>query len=381
MNTRNSRRGAIRVLIVLAFSTPLCPTISAGEPASAPAAYGDRWVYCSFNLQVDKSVDDLIALIDRAAAAVTRASCSPTTSSRFFYRVPDFYFRNVERVKAAAARAKIELIPAVFSIGYSNGILAQIPISPRACRSSISPISSRTVWPFWTPGRPSRSRTAASKMTKGDQFTGFNWQDDPGVTTFADRSVRHQGGVACRFEPGKSKKGQTSPNIRLTQTVKLRPHTAYRFSCWVKTRALEPTGSFHLLALGTGPGGRQLTFHEGGLEPTRLEAGRSRIQQSRQMRGQPLRRLLGRGHGHYVGRRPGRSKSWPWSISSGVTAARSRSSPPTARRPMKKAVTSSQSSTPSSAAFPGRANSNSSMPERPSGSRPVRGSRTETDSA
>ena len=36
----------------------------------------------------------------------------------------------------------------------------------------------------------------------------------------------------------------------------------------MKTRDLAPTGSFHLLALGAGPGGRQLTFHEGGLEPT-----------------------------------------------------------------------------------------------------------------
>src|SRR5262249_26887761 len=36
----------------------------------------------------------------------------------------------------------------------------------------------------------------------------------------------------------------------------------------VKTRDLAPTGSFHLLALGTGQAARQLTFHEGGLEST-----------------------------------------------------------------------------------------------------------------
>jgi hypothetical protein len=87
------------------------------------------------------------------------------------------------------------------------------------------------------------------------------------VTTFADRSVHHQGGVACRLEPGKIVKGRTSPNVRLTQVVTLRPQTGYRFSCWVKTQGLAPTGSFHLLALG-GAGGRPLTFHEGGLGPT-----------------------------------------------------------------------------------------------------------------
>ena len=93
----------------------------------APAPYVDRWVYCSFNLQVDKSVDDLIALIERASRDGYTGIVLADYKFQVLYRVPDFYFRNVERVKAAAARAKIELIPAVFSIGYSNGILAQDP--------------------------------------------------------------------------------------------------------------------------------------------------------------------------------------------------------------------------------------------------------------
>ena len=45
--------------------------------------------------------------------------------------------------------------------------------------------------------------------------------------------------------------GHTSPNLRLVQRVAVRPHTAYRFSCWVKTRDLAPTGSFRLLVLAT----------------------------------------------------------------------------------------------------------------------------------
>ncbi len=48
----------------------------------------------------------------------------------------------------------------------------------------------------------------------------------------------------------------------------MRPHTAYRYWCWVKTKDLAPTGSFHLLALATSRENKSLTFHEGGLEPT-----------------------------------------------------------------------------------------------------------------
>ena len=111
---------------------------------------------------------------------------------------------------------------------------------------------------------------ATSKQTKGDQFGGFNWQDDPGVTTFADRSVRHQGRIACRLEPGKIVKGKTSPNVRLESGHQAAAPDAGGTGSRAGRRpeTSGPTGSFRLLALGAGPGGRQLTFHEGGLEPT-----------------------------------------------------------------------------------------------------------------
>ena len=44
--------------------------LASTAPAANPAPrYADRWVYCMFNLQVDKSADELIAVIDRAAKA------------------------------------------------------------------------------------------------------------------------------------------------------------------------------------------------------------------------------------------------------------------------------------------------------------------------
>ena len=268
MNGRKTQRGAIRILILLALAAPIGGASSGAELGLAPTPYVDRWVYCSFNLQVDRSVDELIALIERASRAGYTGILLADYKFQVLYRVPDFYFRNVEKVKAAATRAKIELIPAVFSIGYSNGILAQdpnlaegLPVvdQPYLVKNRVAVLDARPA---------AEIKNGSLEVTKGDQFGSFNWQDDPGVTTFADRSVRHQGRIACRLEPGKIAKGQRSPNVRVNQIVKLRPQTGYRFSCWVKTRDLAPTGSFHLLALGAGPGGRQLTFHEGGLDTT-----------------------------------------------------------------------------------------------------------------
>jgi hypothetical protein len=265
---RQIRLAAIVVVMSIGMPHWIAGESRAGELAAAAPAYGDRWVYCSVNLQVDRSTDDLIAIIGRASRAGYNGILLTDYKFQVLHRVIDRYFQNLERVKAAAAKAKIEIVPAVFSIGYSNGILAHdpnlaegLPVvdQPYVIKNRMAVLDSRPV---------AQIKNGGLEATNGHRITGFSWQDDPGVLTFADRSVRHQGQVACRLEPGKIKSGQTSPNVRLTQTVKLRPQTGYRFSCWVKTRNLEPTGSFHLLALGAGPGGRQLTFHEGGLEPT-----------------------------------------------------------------------------------------------------------------
>ncbi len=268
MNTRKIGHVALGVALYLGASFLQSARCRAADVDASRPTYARRWIYCSFNLQVDKSADDLIALLERAARAGYNGVLLADYKFQVLYRVPDYYFRNVEKVKKAAARLKIELIPAVFSVGYSNGILAQDPNlaegfpvadQPYVVKNRVAVLESTTLPKFANGGL---------EQTSGDRFTGFSWQDDPGMTTFADRSVHHGGKVACRFEPGKVVEGKTSPNIRLTQTVKLRPHTGYRFSCWVKSRDLTSPGSFHLLALGATSGGRQLTFHEGGLEPT-----------------------------------------------------------------------------------------------------------------
>ena len=100
---------------------------------------------------------------------------------------------------------------------------------------------------------------------KGDKFAGFSFQDDPGVTTFADSLAPPSG---TRRLPSRAGRGRAGPDLAKRPPVPDRQAAAsngYSLSCWVKTRELTPAGSFQLLALGTGPKGRQLTFHEGGV--------------------------------------------------------------------------------------------------------------------
>ena len=249
------------------------------------------WLYCSSNLQVDRSVDDLKALFDRAKRSGYTAILYSDYKLQVLDRVTDNYFRNAKTIRSAAAAAGLELVPALFSIGYSNGHLASDPNLAEGVPVVDQPY---VVKPVGEPGtkksggsKSAKAQSRGSRLqavldsrpvaqlrnggleeTSGDRFASFSFQDDPGAGTFAERLVVHGGRVSCRLEAGIKDKRHESPNLRLVQRVSVRPHTAYRFSCWVKTQDLAPTGSFHLLALATSQEGKSLTFHEGGLEPT-----------------------------------------------------------------------------------------------------------------
>lgn len=93
--------------------------------AAAPAK--ERWLYIPTNFQVDERTDAVIALLERAAkAGYTHAL---VTDSKFcrLETVTAGYRPNVGRVKAAAAKLHIELVPAVFPVGYSNDLLFHDP--------------------------------------------------------------------------------------------------------------------------------------------------------------------------------------------------------------------------------------------------------------
>src|SRR6266478_4117504 len=91
------------------------------------AAGLEKWIYCSENLWVDKNIDDLEGLLRRAAkAGYTHVLL---TDSKFS-KLGDMdarYFRNIERVKKLAAELHLEIVPALFSIGYSNDLLWHDP--------------------------------------------------------------------------------------------------------------------------------------------------------------------------------------------------------------------------------------------------------------
>ena len=174
------------------------------EDELAASPYAERWLYCSFNLQVDRSVDDLICALRSGQAErihgdlVLRLQASGP-------RPGDRQLLSKRRKGQVSGRdgAGLELVPAVFSIGYSNGISPTTPTWPRACRSSTSRISSRAApTPQWRRQVPPKAGGAASRDRRleavldakpaaqlrnggleeadGDQFSGLLVSGRPG---------------------------------------------------------------------------------------------------------------------------------------------------------------------------------------------------------
>jgi hypothetical protein len=88
------------------------------------------WVYCPTNLLVDANVDKLDQLWHRAAAAgYSHVLIADSKFARLDLLDSNtkHYFANVERTKSIARKLNLQLIPAVFDIGYSNDLLGHNP--------------------------------------------------------------------------------------------------------------------------------------------------------------------------------------------------------------------------------------------------------------
>ena len=87
----------------------------------------ERWVYAPSNYQVDAQADRIIALMKRAkVAGYTHFLITDSKLARV-PTLPERYFKNVARVSAAAKEVGIELVPALFGVGYSNDLLSNDP--------------------------------------------------------------------------------------------------------------------------------------------------------------------------------------------------------------------------------------------------------------
>jgi hypothetical protein len=114
------RRFSLFALSLLAF-------VASARGADQPR---ELWLYYPTNLLVEKNVDELEQVWSRAAkAGYTHVMIADSKFSRLgaLGDLLPRYQKHVDRTKATAAKLNLKLVPAVFSVGYSNDLLSNDP--------------------------------------------------------------------------------------------------------------------------------------------------------------------------------------------------------------------------------------------------------------
>ncbi len=194
---------------------------------SATAAPLQRWVYCSQNLWVERNVDRLESIMRRAAkAGYTHILLADSK----FGKLGDMdarYFRNVDRVKQAATELKLELVPALFGIGYSNDLLWHDPNLIEGLPARDAPLVVRD-------GAAAIEPDPDIAFPGGDfsDLRKWSWKDEAvasveGAATVTDAKGRH---------------------CRIVQKLRVKPFRQYHISVRVRTRDWRGTPEVKVLA-------------------------------------------------------------------------------------------------------------------------------------
>ena len=187
--------------------------------AATPGHALEKWLYVSTNLQVNEATDDLEKLMERASAAgYTHLLLADSKLARLG-TLGDMirrYTLNTERIKQVAARTKIEVVPSLFHIGYSNSLLFHDPNLVEG-----PPVKEQ---PLLVEGGKARIVAPEVPLPGGDfsDLKKWSWKDEAVTEENGTARVQANGG-----------------NARMAQKLKLQPWRQYHFSVRVKTQDMR----------------------------------------------------------------------------------------------------------------------------------------------
>ncbi|MBI5387254.1 MAG: carbohydrate binding domain-containing protein [Verrucomicrobia bacterium] len=220
--------------------------VSCGTLFASAAPYPDRFVWIfGWSLGQDSDVAAITQLTETAAQHGINGAVVSFGLDTLCKKSPD-YFRRLEAVRQACERNKVELIPAVFSVGYGGAALAHdrnlaegVPVQDAAFLAQAGEAR-------FVPEATVRLANGGFEEFTGNKLKGFNFHDQPGEISFVDTQVKHSGQASLRLE---NFTANAHGHGRVMQEIRLRPHRSYRASLWVKTDSLQPASAFQISVL------------------------------------------------------------------------------------------------------------------------------------
>lgn len=210
------------------------------------APYADRlvWVF-GWNLAKDSDVPAISQVLDTAAKVGFNGAVVSFGLDTLCKQSPD-YFRRLDEVRQACERNKLDLIPAIFSVGYGGAALAHDRNLAEGLPVEDAPFEVNGGEARFVPKASTRLTNGDFEDFTGDKFKGFKFHDQPGEISFADTQTKHGGRASLRLE---NFTANQHGHGRIMQEVRVLPHRGYRVTLWVKTKGLQPSSAFQVQVL------------------------------------------------------------------------------------------------------------------------------------
>ena len=215
---------SLRILItgVVLLGCAWIPPPAEALPAApaADAKLQKRWLFIWRDMNDPKEVDRMIARFPRAKA-------DGYNGVAFSYNIPA---SKAAELKTAAQQNGLDLIAIVMDgsrdRNYMEGVLAKDVLF--VAQNGTASLRQ---------DNPTHVVNGDFEEVSGNHFKGWAFQDDEGVTTFADHEVVHGGKTSLRMESiGKN----PNRHCRINQPLKLQPYRQYHITVWVKSDSLSP---------------------------------------------------------------------------------------------------------------------------------------------
>ncbi|MCM8817093.1 MAG: hypothetical protein NC913_06250 [Candidatus Omnitrophica bacterium] len=229
--------GAIKVILICLFLI---------QNLSWAIEWKDRFVWIfGFNIREKQDVEKVISLVN-VASKINYNGIVLSGGLDSLCKQDEKFFEGLEKIKRTCEQLQLELVPAVFSVGYGSPLshdrnLAEgLPV-----KDSRFVVTGNRAVHF--PERKIEILNGGFESYQGNRLTGYRFHDEPGKISFVDTQIKHSGSASLRFEKfGVSSYG----NARIMQEIDVIPYRCYKVTIWVKTENLKPSANFRILVLG-----------------------------------------------------------------------------------------------------------------------------------
>lgn len=215
-------------LLVATFLLTLSFNCAQAEPqpvvqasgVKAPQLMQKRWLFVWRDMSDPKEVDRMIERFPRAKAAGYNGVA-------FSYNIPE---SKAVELKSAAKQNGLDLVAIVMGNAHDRNYVEGLPVKDALFVVHGAKATMQA-------DNPTRVVNADFEDFTGNHFKNWAFQDDEGVTTFADHDVKHGGTTSLRMEDVRKNQHR---HCRIMQKIKLQPQRQYRISFWLKSENLWP---------------------------------------------------------------------------------------------------------------------------------------------